>query len=160
MGKNNLVIDRANKSLSMHRVFNAPREIVWKVVTDPAQVPNWWGPRKTTTVVDKMDFRVGGVWRYLSKDLDGNNEVAFNGVYRETDEPNKLIYTFEFEPVPGHVSVDCLTFEELPGGKTKITDVTTFDSVEALEGMVGSGMEGGATETWDRLDELVQKVQE
>ena len=157
MSKNNLVVDRAAHAYTMSRVFDAPRELVWKVCTDPELVPKWWGPRYLTIVVDKMDLKVGGVWRYIQKDAEGN-EYAFNGVYKEVVPPERLTYTFEFEPMAGHISTETITFEELPDGKTKITSRTTFNTLEDLEGMLQSGMEGGAVETWDRLEELLAVV--
>jgi len=157
MSKNNLVVDRAAHAYTMSRVFDAPRELVWKVCTDPELLPKWWGPRYLTTAVDKMDLKVGGVWRYIQKDAEGN-EYAFNGVYKEVVPPERLTYTFEFEPMAGHISTETITFEELPDGKTKITSRTTFNTLEDLEGMLQSGMEGGAVETWDRLEELLAVV--
>jgi len=157
MSKNNLVVDRAAHAYTMSRVFDAPRELVWKVCTDPELVPKWWGPRYLTIVVDKMDLKVGGVWRYIQKDAEGN-EYAFNGVYKEVVPPERLTYTFEYEPMAGHISTETITFEELPDGKTKITSRTTFNTLEDLEGMLQSGMEGGAVETWDRLEELLAVV--
>jgi uncharacterized protein YndB with AHSA1/START domain len=155
MNENNLVVDRAALAFSMSRVFDAPRELVWKVYTDAALVPEWWGPRYLTTVVEKMDLKVGGEWRYIQKDARGN-EYAFNGVYKEVKAPERLAYTFEFEPMAGHISTDWITFEELPDGKTRVVARTTFDTLEDLEGMLQSGMEGGAVETWDRLEELLE----
>jgi uncharacterized protein YndB with AHSA1/START domain len=155
--KNNLVVEREERTLSMSRIFNAPREMVWKVYTDPALLPKWWGPRTTTTIVDKMDVQPGGLWRYIHQDGDGN-EYGFNGVYQEVVAPERLSYTFEFEPMAGHICVETLTFEALPNGKTKITARTTFDTLEDLEAVLQSGMEGGAVETWDRLEELLTKV--
>ncbi|HLE53010.1 MAG TPA: SRPBCC family protein [Anaerolineales bacterium] len=157
MSKNNLVVDRAGLAYTMSRVFDAPRELVWKACTDPELLPKWWGPRYLTTVVDKMDLKVGGVWRYIQKDAEGN-EYAFNGVFKEVAAPERLTYTFEFEPMAGHISTETITFEELPDGKTRITARTTFDTLEDLEGMLQSGMEGGAVETWDRLEELLAVV--
>ena len=156
MSKNNLVVEREKLSFTMSRVFDAPRELVWKVYTDPELVSKWWGLRNSTTIVDKMDVKVGGVWRYIQKDAEGN-EYAFNGVYKEVVAPERLTYTFEFEPLAGHIATDTLTFEEQPDGKTKITARTTFDTLEDLEGMLQSGMEDGANETWDRLEELLAK---
>jgi uncharacterized protein YndB with AHSA1/START domain len=155
MNENNLVVDRAALAFSMSRVFDAPRELVWKVYTDAALVPEWWGPRYLTTVVEKMDLKVDGKWRYIQKDARGN-EYAFNGVYKEVKAPERLAYTFEFEPMAGHISTDWITFEELPDGKTRVVARTTFDTLEDLEGMLQSGMEGGAVETWDRLEELLE----
>ena len=157
MSKNNLVVDRPGLAFSMERVFNAPREMVWKVYTDPSLVPEWWGPRYLTTVVEKMDVKVGGAWRFIQKDPKGN-EFAFNGIFREVTPPERLVYTFEFEPMAGHISMDSLSFVELPGGKTKIVATTSFNSLEDLEGMLQSGMESGAVESWDRLEELLVTV--
>ena len=154
MSRNNLVVEREKLSLTMSRVFDAPRDLVWKVYNDPALVPEWWGQRGSITTVDKMDVTVGGLWRYIQKDGAGN-EYAFNGVYKEIKAPERLVYTFEFEPMAGHISTDTLIFTELPGGKTKITATTTFTSLEDLEGMLQSGMEDGSVETWDRLAELL-----
>lgn len=158
MSKNNLVVQREELAFTMSRVFDTPRELVWKVCSDPELIPKWWGPRYLTTTVDKMELKVGGVWRYIQKDAEGN-EYAFNGVYKEVLPPERMVYTFEFEPMAGHVSTDTITLEELPDGKTKITTRTTFETIEDLEGMLQSGMEGGAVETWDRLEEVLVEAQ-
>ncbi|TLZ73408.1 MAG: hypothetical protein E6K14_05465 [Methanobacteriota archaeon] len=150
------VTDRARRRVTMSRVFNAPRERLFRMYTDPKLIPLWWGPRKYATTVEKMDVRPGGVWRYISRDSDGT-EFAFNGVYREVAPPERLVSTFEFEGAPGHIVLDTATFEDL-GRKTRLTVTSQFDSLEALEGMVGSGMEAGARETWDRLVELLAKA--
>ncbi len=157
MGRNNLVVDRDKKQFTMTRVFASPLEKVWKVVTDPKLVPMWWGPAKYKTVVEEMDFKVGGKWRYTQSDAEGNS-FAFYGEYKEIVELERIVYTFIFSLYPDYVSTDHITFEELPDGKTRITDVTTFNTVEELDGMVGSGMEGGATESWDRLEELAKST--
>ena len=157
MNKNNLVVDRSARSYTMSRVFSAPRELVWKASTDPELMPKWWGPSYLTTVVDKMDLKVGGVWRMIQTDSQGN-VYAFNGIYKEIDPPSRLSMTFEFEPMAGHISTETLVFEELPGGRTKIIATTTFNTLEDLEGMLQSGMEGGAIESWDRLEVLLETV--
>jgi uncharacterized protein YndB with AHSA1/START domain len=155
MSKNNLVVERDQLAFTMSRTFDAPRELVWKVYTDPDLVPQWWGRRNSTTIVDKMDFRVGGAWRYREIDPEGN-EYAFRGVYKDIQAPERFAYTFEFEPMAGHISTDTIIFEALPDGKTLLTSRTTMDSLEDLEGMLQSGMEDGAIETWDRLEELLE----
>jgi len=157
VSKNNFVVNREERAYTVTLIFDAPREMVWKVYTDPALVPKWWGPRGLTTIVHKMDVRVGGVWRYIQKDADGN-EYAFNGVYKEVDVPKRLISTFEFEGMAGQIATDTVTFEELPDGKTKVTSRSTVDSLEALEAIVQPGMEEGAIETWERFGEVVAMV--
>jgi uncharacterized protein YndB with AHSA1/START domain len=154
MDKNNLVVDHAALAFSMSRVFDAPRELVWKAYTDPALIPDWWGPSYYTTVVEKMDVKDGGEWRFIQTDAQGNI-YAFNGVFKEIVAPVRLVYTFEFEPMAGHISTDTITFEELPDGKTRIIARTTFDTLEDLEGMLQSGMESGAVESWDRLEKIL-----
>jgi len=104
-----------------------------------------------------MDVRPGGVWRFIQHDADGN-EFGFNGEYREIVPPERLVNTFEFEGMPGHIIIDTAMFEELPDGKTKLTVTSLFDTVEDRDGMLKSGMEGGAIETWDRLAELLASV--
>lgn len=136
------------------RILNAPRELVFQTYINPELIPQWWGPRGITTVVDKMDVRPGGEWRYIQKDPNGD-EYAFRGVYREVVPPERLVTTFEFEPMPGQVIVDTTVFEDL-GDQTRLVVTSLFDSKEALDGMLQSGMEGGASETWDRLEELLE----
>jgi uncharacterized protein YndB with AHSA1/START domain len=70
-----------DREIAMTRVFDAPRELVFKAYTDPALTPQWWGPRGFTTTVDQMDVRPGGVWRFVMHGPDG------------TDYPNKIVYT-------------------------------------------------------------------
>ena len=97
-----------DREIVLARVFDAPRELIFKVYTDPETIPSWWGPRVHTTTVDEMDVRVGGKWRYVSKDEQGN-EYAFRGEYLEIDPPHRLVSTFEFEGMPGHVVLETLT---------------------------------------------------
>ncbi len=101
-----------------------------------------------------MDFRPGGAWRFVQRGPDGT-EHAFRGVYREIAPPGRLVYTFEFEGMPGHEALETRTFVE-QDGKTKLTSTVLFESVEDRDGMLQSGMEGGAAETWDRLAEHVR----
>ncbi len=158
MTKKKFTLKREEREVVNERIFDAPCELVWKVYTDPELVPKWWGPKYLTTTVDKMDVRVGGVWRFVQRDQDGK-EYAFNGDYREIVPHERLVYTFEFEGMPGHVLIETITFEELDG-KTKMTDTAHYQTIEDLDGMLESGMEEGATETMDRLAELVEKSQE
>ena len=146
----------SDRKIVMERVFDAPRELVFKAHTDPDLISKWWGPSRYTTTVDKMDLRVGGVWRFVQRDADGN-EYAFNGVYREIVPPERLSYTFEFEGMPGHVLVETLTFEE-QGGKTRMTVTGSYQSVDDRDGMLQSGMKEGADESYDRLAELLEAL--
>lgn len=144
----------SDTELVMSREFKAPRDLVYRAYTDPEMVSNWWGQRTSTTIVDQMDVTVGGKWRYIQRGEDGS-EYAFHGEYVEVIPNEKIVSTFEFEPMPGHVTQDSAVFEDTEDG-TRITVTSTFSNAEDLKGMVDSGMEVGATESWDRLQELVE----
>ena len=146
----------SDREIRMTRVFNAPRDLVFQAHTDPKHIPHWLGPRRMTTTVDTMDVRPGGAWRFVQRDPEGN-EYGFRGEYREVVPPERLVYTFEFEGMPGHILVETVTFEE-HDGKTTVTSMALFDSVEDRDGMLESGMESGATESWDRLAELLESL--
>lgn len=144
----------SNKELKMSRVFDASPSRIFKIFTDPTSIPKWWGPAYLTTRVDVMDVRPGGKWRFIQSTPDGK-EFAFNGKYIEIVPNVRTVSTFEFEAMPGHVVIETVTFEEF-NGKTKVTTLSLFQTQEDMEGMIQSGMESGASESWDRLESLLQ----
>ena len=141
------------------REFDAPRELVFKAVTDPKLIPQWWGPRHLSTDVDQMDVRPGGQWRFINRDAE-ENAYAFHGVYHEVLAPERIIDTFEFEGLPetGHVTLETMKLEALPGGRTRLTVQSVFQSVADRDGMLQGGMEEGVDDTYDRLAELLKKM--
>ena len=154
MTRLNIIAEPGKQEMIVSRVFNAPRELLFQAYTDPSGIPNWWGPRRYVTTVDQMDVRFGGVWRYVQKGQDGD-EHAFRGVYHEILPSERLVYTFEYEGMPGHIGLITVVFEE-QGGKTLLTEKSVFQTVEERDGMIQSGMEEGATELFDRLAEIVE----
>lgn len=154
MTKLNLIAEPGMHSVVLTRDFNAPRELVFKAFTDPTLIPQWWGPRLYTTSVDKLEVRMGGLWRFVQRGADGS-EYGFRGVFHEVKSPERLVYTFEWEGMPGHILLETIELEE-HDGKTRVIDSSVFQSVEDRDGMLQSGMEGGATESWERLDELLK----
>lgn len=153
MAETQFTVVPGQHSITITRVFDAPRELVFKTYTDPNLLPRWWGPKRFTTTVEKMDVRPGGAWRFVQRDTQGN-VFAFHGVYHEALASERLVYTFEFEGMPGHVSRETVIFEELDG-KTKVTDIVIFQTVEDRDGMFQSGMKEGASESMDRFAELL-----
>ncbi|MEA2144214.1 MAG: hypothetical protein QOI64_2644 [Solirubrobacteraceae bacterium] len=145
-----------DREIHVERVFDAPRDRVFAVYTDPELIPEWWGPRGTTTVVEKMDVRTGGDWRFLSRNSDGS-ETGFRGTYREVSAPDRIVQTFEWDGMPGYISLETATFEDL-GECTKVVTTSLFHTTEERDGMLGSGMEGGMNETYARLDELLERL--
>jgi uncharacterized protein YndB with AHSA1/START domain len=146
----------SDREIKTERVFDAPRDRVFAAFTDPNLIPEWWGPRNTSTVVDQMDVRAGGSWRFVVRNDDGS-ETAFRGTYREISAPERIVQTFEWEGMPGYVSVETATFEDL-GDRTKITSLALFHTSEERDGMLQSGMESGMNETYERLDELLARL--
>ena len=145
-----------DREIRIERIFEAPRDRVFAVYTDPELIPEWWGPRDTEATVDQMDVRPGGSWRILVRSSDGS-ETAFRGTYREVTAPERIVQTFEWEGMPGHVSVETATFEDL-GDRTKVTTTAIYHTAEERDGMLASGMEGGMNETYARLDELLARL--
>jgi uncharacterized protein YndB with AHSA1/START domain len=143
----------SDREIVSERVFDAPRDRVFAAYTDPELIPRWWGPRRMTTTVDEMDFRPGGAWRFIAREPDGR-EQGFCGVYREIAPPERIVQTFEWEGMPGHVIVETATFEDL-GERTRVTTTSLFHTTEERDGMLASGMEGGLTESHERLAELL-----
>jgi uncharacterized protein YndB with AHSA1/START domain len=155
MAKVDFAVEPGKQEIVITQLYNAPRELVFKAYTDPNLISKWWGPKRYTTIVDKMDVRPGGIWRFINRDKDGA-EYAFHGVYHEVSPPMRLVYTFEFEGMPGHVSFETVMLEE-QDGKTKVTDKVVFQSVEDRDMMVKTGMKEGATESMERFSELLTK---
>jgi uncharacterized protein YndB with AHSA1/START domain len=147
---------KSDREVEIRRVFDAPRHLVWEAISKPEHIPHWWGPRRNTMISCTLDFRPGGSWRYVLRGPDGS-EFAFHGEIREVVPPERWVQTFEFEGVPGAASVETLTLTE-HGGKTTLTAASTVDSIEALQGMLRSGMEAGAAETYDRLEEYLRAM--
>lgn len=156
MGTTEIRAEAGKQEIVMERIFDAPRELVFRAYTDPKQIARWWGPRRYTTIVDEMDVRPGGRWRFLNRDAEGN-DYAFRGVYHDSVAPERLVQTFEFEGAPGQVSLETATFADF-GGKTRLRAVAVFQSVADRDAMVAAGMEEGARETWDRFAELVSQL--
>lgn len=156
MTKHTLIAEPGSQMITLTREFDAPRELVFKAMTDPKLVTQWWGARNTTTTIDKMEAKAGGAWRFVDHDADGN-EFAFHGVYHDIVSPERLIYTFEFEGMPGHVVLETIALEARDG-KTFVTDSSVFQSVEARDGMLEAGLSEGAAESWSMMDELLEAL--
>jgi uncharacterized protein YndB with AHSA1/START domain len=154
-----ITAEPGKQEILITREFDAPRELLFKAYTDPQLIPQWWGPRNLSTEVDKLDLRPGGQWRFLNRDAQGN-EYGFHGVYHEVLAPERIIDTFEFEGLPekGHVTLETMKLEELPGGRTRLIAQSVFQSVADRDGMLQSGMEAGVHDTYDRLAELLKKM--
>jgi uncharacterized protein YndB with AHSA1/START domain len=147
----------SEREIVITRVFNAPRELVWKAWTQPEHVAQWWGIRGYNVAICEIDLRVGGRYRYVLQG-DGNAEFGFDGEYREIVPPERLVYTDGFEGMPGHEALVTVTFTQ-ENGKTKLTSHSHYQSVADRDGHIQSGMEAGMRETMDNLETYLTTMQ-
>jgi uncharacterized protein YndB with AHSA1/START domain len=143
--------------VEFEREFDAPVTAVFRAHKEPELVRQWLGPRRYEMEIESYDFRTGGRYRYIHRN-DQGEAYAFNGVFHSIRENEVAIQTFEFEPYPDVVSLDHLIFEDLGEGRTRLRGRSTFPSLEARDGMVSSGMEGGMSEGYQRLDEVLARL--
>ncbi len=149
-GSFGLVAPPRSREIRVSRVFHASPSEVFRAYVEPPILERWWGPEDLSTTVEKMEPRPGGVWRVVQRDPSGN-QFAFHGVYHEVTPPWRIIETFEFEGIPGYILLETLTFEEVEEG-TLLTDQMIFQSIEARDLVLGSGMKETAAATLDRLE--------
>jgi uncharacterized protein YndB with AHSA1/START domain len=151
-----IVADPVVPLVRIIREFDAPPENVFRAHTDPALVTQWLGPRRHTMRIDHYDCRTGGSYRYLHAS-DGN-EFGFHGSFHEVRSAELIVQTFTFEGMPDGVALERLVFEDIGGGRTRLTGTSLVDSFEARDAFISSGMEEGVREGYERLDELLQSA--
>ncbi|MEU8301528.1 SRPBCC family protein [Micromonospora sp. NPDC048909] len=138
----------SDHEISLTRGFDAPRDLVFAAHTQAEHLKRWWGRGNPLDV--EIDFREGGRYRFVEHAKDGN-DYAFRGEFREIVVPERIVQTFEFEGMPGHVAVETLVFTE-QDGRTVVTGTTRFDTTGERDGMLDSGMSQGAAESYAALD--------
>ena len=143
----------SDREILITRTFEAPAALVWDAITQPRHLLRWWGPDYCPLVACDVDFRVGGDWRYLCRDMDGN-ELGWHGTYRDIDHGQRIVTTEVFEGFPEAEAVNTMTLTEHDGVTTLRTTVL-HATKEYRDGHVASGMEGGMQLTFDRLDDLL-----
>jgi uncharacterized protein YndB with AHSA1/START domain len=135
----------------MSRTFDAPRELVFEAHSSCEHLSNWWGPRDSKVLECEVDFRVGGSWKVVLDHAGG--ATTFHGEYLEIVPPERISWTFGFDDEPG--GPETYVFEEVEG-KTTVTSKAVFPSKEARDAALETGMEAGAAETYERLDEYLE----
>ena len=143
----------SDREILATRIFDAPRDLVFQMWTDPKHVGNWWGPRGFTTTIHEMDVRPGGVWRFIMHGPDGK-DYQNKVVYVEVKKPERLIY----DHVSGPLFRMTVTFAEQVG-KTRVTARMVFETA-ALRNKVAAEFHAveGLNQTLDRLGEELIKV--
>ncbi len=136
--------------------FAAPRDLVYRAHVEPELIAQWLGPAKYETIVERMEVRDGGSWRFIHRGADGE-EHAFRGVFHGEPSVEGITQTWEYEGWPGRVSLERLTFDERDG-RTTVRGHTVYQSIEDRDAMVASGMEGGVNEGYARLDDVLARL--
>jgi uncharacterized protein YndB with AHSA1/START domain len=145
----------SDREIRMERIFNAPRERVWKAMTTPELIAQWWG-RGNKLVIEKFEPVRGGHWRFVEHSDHGVH--GFEGRFREVTPIERVVQTFEWDGMPGHVIVQTMTLEDLGDGRTRMVDVSLFHTTEERDGMMHSGMEGGANASYAALDRVLDTL--
>jgi uncharacterized protein YndB with AHSA1/START domain len=145
----------ADREIRVERVFNAPRERVWRAMTDPELVAQWWG-RGNKLVVERMEVKRGGHWRVVEHAPDGVH--GFEGRYREVSPPGKYVRTFEWDGTPGYVLIESVTLDEIAAGKTRVISVSLFHTPEERDGMLNLGAQAGLNQSYAALDRLLSAI--
>ncbi|MEV3904279.1 SRPBCC family protein [Mycobacterium sp. NPDC050551] len=140
-------------AMEFTRDFDAPVQALFRAHAEPDLVRQWLGPHGVEMTIDHWDFRTGGGYRYLHSDGDG--QYRFNGVFHKVRDGELIIQTFEFEGFPDSVNIEFLWFEDLGGNRSRLRGRSICPSVDARDALLSSGMEGGMTEGYERLDSLL-----
>ena len=143
------------REIAMTREFSAPRRLVFDALTKPELLRQWLlGPPGWSMPVCEIDLRVGGAYRFAWRSNDGA-EMGIHGVYREIVAPERLVSTEQFDEAwyPGE-AVGTLVLVER-GGRTTVTQTMRYQSREARDRVLKSGMEKGVAASYDRLAELL-----
>ena len=147
-----------DREIVMTRVFDAPRKLVFDAFTKPELLKQWLlGPPGWSMPVCEIDLRIGGRYRYVwRRDTDGT-EMGCGGVYREIVPPERLVHTEQFDNpwYPGESLITTVLDEQR--GKTTLTATMLYESRDARDGILKSGMENGVAASYDRLAELLAK---
>ncbi|HEY7223770.1 MAG TPA: SRPBCC family protein [Micromonosporaceae bacterium] len=151
-----IVADEKVPTIMIVREFDAPRERVFRAFTDPDLYAQWVGPRSLTTSIVRWSARTGGEWAF-SQSRDGETVASFYGSFHEVRAPERLVWTFTWEGAPDGVSLETVSFEELPGERTRVTTVGVVESFEIRDQILASGMETGVVEGYEKLDDLVAR---
>lgn len=142
----------SDREIRIERVFDAPRDLVWRAFTEPDLVKQWWG-RGHELDVEQLEVEPGGHWRFVEH--HAGRADGFEGRFREVDPPERIVETFDWDGMPGYVSVQSADFEDLGDGRTKMVITVQLFSQEERDGMLSSGMEQGMNESYDALDKVL-----
>jgi uncharacterized protein YndB with AHSA1/START domain len=148
--------DPALPTIHITREFNAPVDAVFRAHVEQDLATKWLGPRDLTMRVERWDASTGGAYGYVHS--QGGEEYRFFGSFHEVRLNERIVQTFTYEGFPDSVSLEAMTFEDLGGGRTRIHSTSVFETKEARDMMLASGMETGVVEGYEKLDDLLAEA--
>jgi uncharacterized protein YndB with AHSA1/START domain len=146
----------SDREIRVERTFDAPRDRVWRAYTEPDQLARWWG-RGNELVIERWQLGKGGHWRFVEHGPDG--EHGFEGRFREVTPQERIAQTFEWDGMPGYVTIDTATFEDL-GDRTRVVITSLFHTTEERDGMLNAGMPEGLGQSYAALDRLLAEEED
>lgn len=146
----------AEREIRIERIFNASRDRVWDAFTKLDLIKQWWG-RGNNLIVEKFEPERGGHWRFVERTAEGDH--GFEGRYSEVTPKSRIVQTFEWDGMPGHVSLETIELEDLGDGRTRIVNTSLFHTKQDRDGMLQSGMEGGLNESYESLDRVLAAME-
>ena len=151
-----IVADEKVPTIEIVREFDAAPHQVFRAHVDPELYARWVGPRSVTTRITRWDPSTGGAWAFAN-DRDGEEIASFCGSFHEVRQDERIVWTFTYEGQPDGVALETLTFEELEGGRTRLSTLSVVQDFETRDAILSSGMDVGVNEGYDKLDELLEK---
>ncbi|HWU87708.1 MAG TPA: SRPBCC family protein [Kofleriaceae bacterium] len=150
-----LLTTPTDREIRFERTFDASCERVWRALTEPELLAQWWG-RGNKLVIERMDVERGGHWRFVEHAPDGVH--GFEGRYREVSPPHRFVRTFEWDGMPGYVLVETVTLEDVGNGRTRLVSVSLFHTVEERDGMLNAEAAKGLDQSYAALDRLLARL--
>jgi uncharacterized protein YndB with AHSA1/START domain len=150
--KTSTVTMKGEREIHVERIFDAPRERVWRAMTEAELLSQWWG-RGNKLVVERLELERGGRWRFVEHTDHG--VFGFEGEFREVKAPERLVMTFGWDGMSGKVVVNVMTLHDLGDGRTKLMTTMQFESAADRDGMAKSGMEKGMNQSYAALDKVL-----
>jgi uncharacterized protein YndB with AHSA1/START domain len=147
------------REIEMTRVFDAPRNLVFDAWTKPELLKRWLlGPPGWSMPVCEIDLKVGGSYRYVWRNDADGTDMGMGGVYREIVPAERIVATEKFDQswYPGE-AVGTMVFAE-QSGRTTVTQTMLYESQEARDAVLKSGMEQGVEASYDRLEEMLASI--
>ena len=139
------------QEMTVTRVLDAPRELVWKAWTEPDQLARWWGPRGWSNPLETitMDVRPGGAFRVISVSDEDGTEMTTQGVFREVDEPERLVLEERAENAWHEGAESVITLSDLGDGRTELVLRSTIHTTDEMRVQAEAGLRASL----DRLAE-------